>query len=448
MAFQPFEHDLRDVQPQQLAILKETHEGWYVEYKSEFVRTRDIAKSISSFANQHGGWLFFGVLENSDTLQAASFPGIPKDELSSGIESLRNASKDLIRPSVYYEHRIFPGPIPALNMPNDRSIVAVRILRGADTPYVHNDGRIYQRVGDSSNPSPVHDRATFDLLAQRGREARETLKESLDRSFTISKGEDEMCYIHLFIASDPYHMMNQRFQGQFEDFAEVMRAQEMPLENCYTGPGEYVARQTADNDQYQRLLTWHFSGRCESFVTLPVPQLPAPFYQSSDWSGYDLGAAFQEEVLKADMSGSRILDLNILATSLMAVVYRHLSLVRDSGISGPFYAKARIENSWRAIPFVDCHPFLEHVREHGLPVVQEDEMLVPHGTTLDSFVRVDELEQEVPLTMESAVGRATILIVRVLASLGVPVEVFMAFAGELINLGSKRQNYQRLLRQT
>lgn len=192
-------------------------------------------------------------------------------------------------------------------------------------------------------------------------------------------------------------------------------------------------------------LTWHFSRRCESFVSLPVPQLPTPFYKAADWPGYELGVAFQEELLGAEVDGCRVLDLNIIANYLGAVVHRHLRLVQESGLQGPFYAKARVENSWRTIPFVDSQPYLDHLKELGIPIVQEGEMLVPPGATIDTFVRLDPLEEGDSLSEKLAFRRAIMLIVHVFESLGVPTDVVKLFAGELIMLGKRRGDYQRLL---
>ena len=58
-----------------LGILRGVSEGWYVEYKSELPKIRDVAKSLSSFANQYGGWLFIGVEEDKKSKTAAGFPG-------------------------------------------------------------------------------------------------------------------------------------------------------------------------------------------------------------------------------------------------------------------------------------------------------------------------------------------------------------------------------------
>ena len=46
-----------------------------MEYKSEAVPARALAKSLSAFANTYGGWLFVGVREESkDNAVAGSFP--------------------------------------------------------------------------------------------------------------------------------------------------------------------------------------------------------------------------------------------------------------------------------------------------------------------------------------------------------------------------------------
>ncbi|MEO1341679.1 MAG: ATP-binding protein, partial [Cyanobacteria bacterium J06635_13] len=44
-------------------LTKSVAEGYYVEYKSEFVKNEKIGWSISSFANTYGGWYFVGVEE-------------------------------------------------------------------------------------------------------------------------------------------------------------------------------------------------------------------------------------------------------------------------------------------------------------------------------------------------------------------------------------------------
>ena len=110
MLYHPFADHLDEVAPEDLARLTDVHEGWYVEYKREMIGSRELAKSLSSFANQYGGWLFFGVEQDSVNNVAAGFKGIPDTELQGALDSIRNAAKDLLNPAVFYNVRPFPGP--------------------------------------------------------------------------------------------------------------------------------------------------------------------------------------------------------------------------------------------------------------------------------------------------------------------------------------------------
>ena len=43
-----------------------------MEYKQEIVKSKDIAKSIASFANSEGGWYIVGIKEKENTSTAES----------------------------------------------------------------------------------------------------------------------------------------------------------------------------------------------------------------------------------------------------------------------------------------------------------------------------------------------------------------------------------------
>ena len=168
LRYTPFNKEYDELSTGDLESLREVREGWYVEYKSQLPSTRDLAKSLSSFANQYGGWLLLGVDETPDSLTAGTFPGIENEKLSELLESLRNAAKDIVRPQVDYQHRVLEGPVDRMGLSSNRSVVVVRVPEGSNTPYIHNDGRIYIRIDDSSSPIPATDKATFDLLYRRG----------------------------------------------------------------------------------------------------------------------------------------------------------------------------------------------------------------------------------------------------------------------------------------
>src|SRR2546426_265089 len=75
--FNPFGKSLQDLDVEDLKVLRQTAEGWFVEYKSVMGNAATVGKSLAAFANHYGGWLFYGVQEASDaSRQAETFPGI------------------------------------------------------------------------------------------------------------------------------------------------------------------------------------------------------------------------------------------------------------------------------------------------------------------------------------------------------------------------------------
>jgi len=443
--YTPFEKGLNEIEPQDLAILQEVHEGWYVEYKSEVIAPRALAKSLSSFANQYGGWLIIGIVSDPNTNVAMNFPGIPLTEVPVGLESLKNATKDLLRPEVFYQTREFEGPIKEIGLPAGQVIVVVSIPQGPDTPYVHNDGRIYLRIADSSEPRPLSDRSTFDLLAERGETSRESLTDRVTREPIVSKAEDKVPYVHLTICSDPYRLLDHKYTGTFDDFSALMSEPNFPFDNVFTMSDGFVARQTAGNNAYMRGLTWEFSRDCDSFITIPLITLTSDDNVTA-WNIYEHGISFKSKFLEFDLTSSRILDLNYLLDAFMVIFHRHLKLTYASSVNGPFYIKAFVNNVWRSVPFVDLKGFSDHISKWGLPIVQDDDILAPPGTTLDTFIVLPELETS-PYDLKPHQIPATYrTIILILQALGIPTEALRDSADELAFLGKRRQEVQRAQR--
>ncbi len=390
MRYTPFDKDLDELKPDDLVELRKVHEGWYVEYKSELITPRKIAKSLSSFANQLGGWVFFGVSEDRNEHVAQSFPGIPNSEVPDSLESIKNASKDLINPNVFFNTKVFKGPVESIGLREERSILVVQVPPGADCPYLHNDGRVYIRVADSSDPRPETDRSVIGLLVERGNQAKSRLAKRIVRSPVVSKGEEKQCYIHVSIMSDPFETLGHCFPSAFSEFSELMRNGALPFDNIYSKSGGYVARQTVGNNPYNRVFTWEFSTSCHSFITYPIPPFQSKITRAELPSGSIIDSFVTQLEKDSDHSNFRIIDLNQVLVVLTGIILRHRRLANLAKVKGPFYVKVHLENIWRTIPYVDSTSYMNHYSEFGLPVVQEHNVLVPSGTTLNSFVKLQE----------------------------------------------------------
>ena len=126
--YSPFDNSFKNLTCADLLKLKQTHEGWYVEYKSEMVNSSAIAKGVSAFANKNGGWLFFGVKEESASNNVAGeFPGLDiteKDKIRQKIRSSCNAN---LEPTPYYNIMFIDGPCKELNLPENKTIAVLQI---------------------------------------------------------------------------------------------------------------------------------------------------------------------------------------------------------------------------------------------------------------------------------------------------------------------------------
>ena len=383
--YTPFEKALDDIAPEELCTLRDVHEGWHVEYKSDGPDNRALAKSLSAFANTYGGFLFIGVSTEGSSNVASGFPGIDKPRVDVILERLRDSSKDQLSPPVFFDTRVFEGPIDTVGLKDGRSIVVVRIPQGPDTPYVHNDGRIYRRVADASDPRPETDRTTLDLLFGRRQRAYERLEERIRQTPVVSKGESNQPYIHFNILSDPFEIMGHYYPASMAEFSDTMSGGGLRFDNVFRSNEGFVARQIMGNDPYLRGLTWEFSRRCHSLVTVPINVLSR---QESDSVSHE---HFLSELDDFGLDSARVLDLNQVMGLTLAIIMRHRSLATIAEVNGPFYVKAHIENVWRTVPFVDLDGFLQNTTKYGFPLVQDTDILVPRGgVSLNEFIQLPE----------------------------------------------------------
>ena len=446
LRYTPFDVDLYEIRETHLAGLREVAEGWFVEYKSEVPDPRALAKSLSSFANRHGGWLILGIQEDSADNTAASYPGIPDSDVTSTVQRLRDAAKDLLQPTVPFFHHTLSGPLADISLPSGRSIVVVRIPEGAFTPYIHNNGRIYVRTGDSSSPVAATDRATIDLLHRKAEEKRELLDDLIGRRPIVSQGETEdTTYLHLVLCSDPFRIFGHWYGGSFTDFRTAMETKPLPFDNIYTSQEGFVARQVRRNERHKRLFTWEFSRRCNSFVTLPLRRMEAPsidpdgsLYDLGEWSHYVQGERFISLLARKDLlSFVRVLNLNMVVTLTEGIIARHRALAEGAGVRGPFYLKAIIENTWRVVPFVDSSEYVSHIEAFDVPVVQDSDLTAPSGDWPEGFITVPEPSEASCDTKRTFGHSVAITWIAIMEALGLPGEVLAKGGNEFFDAANR-----------
>ncbi len=388
--FSPFTKPLDDISVDDLAALRDVSEGWYVEYKSELTSQKAIAKSMSSFANTYGGWVFYGILEDTDGHRVAGkYPGIPASDVPEAEMKIGQAISAHMSPAAFFRSRVFTGPSSELGLPQDRAIIAVEVAQSLDAPHVHSDGRIYRRVDHASDPRPETDRHFLDILWSRGREARKAVEDRLQKEPSISEAEKNFTYFDIFITPDVYGEFASTDTIEFDDFVVLMRENPIPFDNFFTDPWGYVARQISDKPDQSLAFTWRqdIAGGCHVTVPLSSADLSETYTISDFLSPYDAGSDFVSLLTNYNVRGGMLIDLSQLFAVLCGIFRRYHVIRQRLGIGYPIYAKARLYNMWRRVPFLDLSEYIEFVREHRLPIVQENVIYAPTGVTPESFQR-------------------------------------------------------------
>jgi schlafen family protein len=458
LRFSPFLRPIEELGPDDLAILETVAEGWYVEYKSIVPDARAIAKSISSFANQYGGFLFLGIQESADR-RAAAFPGILVADLASSEQRIQQAVASHISPVPRYDVLSVKGPSATIGLSAGRAVMIVRIPEGEEAPYVHSSGSIYRRVGEGSEPVPETDRTHLDLLWRRTSRVNRQLRKVLLARPNTSKAETEATFVHVYLLADPTHAGALGTDLPLSDFRRIMRTTEghlftMDFENSFPMSGGFIGRHVRDNDPFHLVTTWRYHGGGNSILSAGIPYTSI----SEDLAtvrnfleGYDNARAF-EEILRAQRySIGWIVDVNNLIALFMMAVQKQAALMAAEKVSGPVFAKIAVDGVWRRLPFLDTGAFVSLIREHGIPLVQDSSFLALPGTERYSLTELptepgeSELVEGEPEPSPAALiynRQAALLFALTLLGLGIPHDVALDALDDVVGMVRRSMEVQ------
>lgn len=396
--YSPFDKPVDGLQPADLATLRNTQEGWYVEYKSQLVPARSLAKSLSAFANTYGGWLFLGVKEESkDNAVAGSFPGIATSELDGALQRLRHSAAELLNPAPMFHTQVLRGPCEDIELGPERAVVAVEVPRSLTTPHVHKDGRIYRRVADGSEPRPETDRFVLDQLWRRDKPIRKQVRLWIKRDPEFSKAEAEIPYVRVLLCADPWRQRRPRLAMSDSDVRTVLENKEpnttsISFGAVYTTTGGFIARDIGSNDPHTYALTWRMSHFLDAEIVIPLPLYVDHNFERLRpiFDGYSHGTRFLTTLQRQGHRTPKIADLNFLFVLLVGAVVKYRRFLKDAGEQTSFFFKARVLNAWRVIPFVDVQDSVDQCVTHGTPMVMDETVTAPLGYSPRDFFNVFE----------------------------------------------------------
>lgn len=191
--FYPFGKSFIKVKEKDLELLKSVAEGWYVEYKKEKQNGKKIAKSISSFANSHGGIYFIGIEADGSTNCAKEFIGV-----SDSPDVIRDSVRGNLQPFPYFETF-------SINLSNEKKVLMAVISEGNNPPYIHSDGKIYRRQEAASDPISENNRYTIDELYRKALEFEKEIENFRAFDLTFCKGEENIPYLEIYVNTTPFN---------------------------------------------------------------------------------------------------------------------------------------------------------------------------------------------------------------------------------------------------
>ncbi|PZU19600.1 MAG: hypothetical protein DI589_20745 [Shinella sp.] len=422
--YNPFNAQFENVTAEDLAVLRNVAEGWYVEYKREPANANAVAKSITALANTYGGWVFYGIDEKSKSEPVAgAFPGLPLEQADAILQRIRQAVANHAQPTPFFQAKSLAGPVDAIGLASDRCVIIVHVPWGPAAPYVHKDGRIYRRVGDGSEPKEETDRFLLDQLWRRSDKILDEYASWIDEDLETSQSEKNAPFLRLFLVADfwrDHPMLKDISLRAVRDIFSREGSFRTPYVNVFKTVDGFIARQVANEDPEAMGLTWKCTDDLQTEIIVPLSMISGNLESLREhFEGYVNTDRFLEVCRQQRYKKPKILDLNLLFYVLLGQMNLMKDLAAEFGWSGPFSAKIKISGVWRAIPFLDNADYVNEIAKHGLPLIQSDEISIRRGKEKTTFITLLP-PAESDDQLEYVINSATRLFCAVIWSMGVP----------------------------
>jgi hypothetical protein len=393
--FKPLGKDLEGSTAENLVQLRQVAEGWYVDYKGQILPLAELAKHMSAFANQYGGWLFFGIEEASDgSRTAGAFPGISVEDANLLSIRLREAVSSHVSSPLLYEEKRFSGPLEAIGLPAGRIIYAVAIPQGQDPPYVYSTGRIYRRLSDQSKPAAETDRHALDLLFERGKSYRSRISERLRRIPEVREQQSGNAFAYIYLTPD-LRLASPTTRLTLEQFRNICRNKDnsqggmsIGLDQFRTSDFGFAARQIFQNNAaFAALgLRWWHDGVARLEIPINVYSVDS---FAANAPNYSRRAEFVSEVRKRNLSELQICDLAMLVQVVAALSNVYFCLEQAVSDTRPIYAAYELRNLFYRLPFFNSSSFIDRCKEDGIPVLDERSVIDPEKPYFDNMFKLN-----------------------------------------------------------
>jgi Putative DNA-binding domain len=369
-------------------------EGWFFEIKERAPENSKLAKSVSSFANSHGGLLVIGAKEDQKTRRLARYSPMTRDEADATIARVREAVTSHVSPPTFFDAKALEIE-PVSSSIEHRWIVLVQIPKGRFGPYLHSSGCIYVRVGDAATPSALNDLTQQERLWAEALHRNERIKARIERlSAQLKQGTPA---VHIAILADEDVTTDRSF-ASWSEFRKIALSAygagaEPVFDHVQTLDTSYVARRTEKKIDAASLVWDYDAQRRLHFLRIPIA--------THRWSGgkfdnepshFDL-----EELatsLRTRAAPDEILIANLLPSLFfLSVILRMVSrLHARASYAGTLRLNACVVDAKGTVPYFGTPMYFAEIKENGPPYVLRE---------VGFFRSLDEPANWLPLTVPS-----------------------------------------------
>lgn len=362
-----------DIGSSHILELQTLEEGWFVEFKEQLPDTSKFARSISSFANSHGGLLVIGAKEEQKTRRLASFTPMSRENADKCILRAREAVAAHVSPPIFFEAKAVELDELVSDM-YERWIVVISIPKGSRGPYLHSNGCIYVRVGDAATPYPLSDLTQQERLWTESLNRKKQLRNRVEwLSDQFRQGTPS---IHVFILADD--IVANAKQCTHHDFREIAFAEHVEtadpiFDQVQTLDTSFVARRTEQLIEASGLLWDYDYQRSLHFIQIPIA--------THIWNGKEFDNRADQFGLfeLAERLKSREVSSEIMITNLLPMLYFLCIMVRKvqmlhrrQSYGGNLKLNACVVDARATIPFLGTPSYLNEIDCTNFPYIHRD----------------------------------------------------------------------------
>lgn len=391
MDFNPFSKPLDQVLVQDLCVLRDVRESWFVDYKREGIKNREIARHLSAFSNQFGGFLFFGIAESQE-MTAGDFCGIDNQNVEKLIVDIRDASREHISPHVLFKIFTFKGPCKEINLHDGKTIVMVFVDQSKNPPHIHSSGRIYIRTADQSKE--LNDRHMLNVLFKRSFHNKKKFSQLITDIPALPKIQKKQPWLFINFVLQQEEYRNKLLT--FDEFAECAKycglSRSMDMDYISSVPYGYIARHVVCNNPVLATASLRYWHDGSARFIIPINECDIKSFNSKK---YKTGNEFVRELLDKKWNESKICDFSYVMTVVEIFIGMYLSMLECTGRKWSLFAHFNMINSAYKVPFFDSQSYLMRCKKYGFPLIQDDNVTSSDEPYYDNMIDLSIVGNEI-----------------------------------------------------